>query len=364
MRAEAEIERVEAAAYRIPTSAPEADGTYAWDSTTLVCVHVHGGGRRGFGHTYGSAAVVELVREQLGPGLVGRDALAIEACWGAMVREVRNVGRPGIASTAISAVDVALWDLKAKLLDLPLVALLGPVRKAAPVYGSGGFTSYGERELIDQALGWREQGMRRFKMKVGSDPEADVARVASVRRAVGDGIDLMVDANGAYDRKPALARAQAFAELGVNWFEEPVSSDDLCGLRLLRDRAPAGLDIAAGEYGYDAPYFRRMLQAQAVDVLQADASRCLGITGFMTAARLCEAFHVPLSAHTAPSLHAHPACAVRALRHVEYFHDHARIERLLFDGFLAPRDGAIAPDLARPGIGLELKTQDAQRYAI
>jgi L-alanine-DL-glutamate epimerase-like enolase superfamily enzyme len=172
----------------------------------------------------------------------------------------------------------------------------------------------------------------------------------------------MVDANGAYSRKQALAKAELFAEQRVRWFEEPVSSDDLEGLRLLRDRAPAGMAIAAGEYGYDINYFRRMLEAGAVDVLQADVTRCAGITELVRAGALCQAWNVPFSAHTAPSIHAHACCAVEPLEHCEYFHDHVRIERMLFDGVLEPVDGALVPDLARPGLGLELKRSDAARF--
>ena len=126
-----------------------------------------------------------------------------------------------------------------------------------------------------------------------------------------------------YGRKQALALAASFADLGVTWFEEPVSSDDLDGLRLLRDRAPAGIEIAAGEYGYDIFYFQRMIEAGAVDVLQADATRCGGITGFLQAGTLCAASCLELSAHCAPSLHVHAACAMPNFRHLEYFHDHA-----------------------------------------
>jgi len=149
----------------------------------------------------------------------------------------------------------------------------------------------------------------------------------------------------------------------VTWFEEPVSSDDLEGLRLLRDRAPDGMDIAAGEYGYDSTYFRRMLEAGAVDVLQADATRAAGITGFLEAAELANAFHVPLSAHTAPSIHSHVCCAVPVARHAEYFHDHVLIEQMLFDGVLQPIEGVLYPDPSRPGLGLELKRSDAVKYA-
>ena len=200
--------------------------------------------------------------------------------------------------------------------------------------------------------------------RFGRQPDCDIARVKAAREAIGPDAELFVDANGAYSRKQALDLASAFADLGVRWFEEPVSSDDLEGLHLIRDRAPAPIDIAAGEYGYDAGYFRRMLEAGAVDVLQADALRCAGITGFLQVASLCEAFHVPLSAHCAPSLHVALGCARAAVRHIEYFHDHVRIESMLFDGFRpAGKDGCMTPDFTRPGLGITFKSQDAERYA-
>jgi L-alanine-DL-glutamate epimerase-like enolase superfamily enzyme len=308
--------------------------------------------------------MVPLIEGQLARRVIGRDAFSVEGTWNALVAEVRNAGRPGIASTAISAIDSALWDLKAKLLGLPLVALLGEVREGVPVYGSGGFTSYTTDELAEQLSEWAEQGITRVKMKVGTHPEEDRARVVAARDAIGLGVELMVDANGAYDRSQAVALAQAFAKSGVTWFEEPVSSDDLEGLRFVRDHVPAGMAVAAGEYGYDPVYFRRMLASGGVDVLQADASRCLGVTGFLAAARLCHAFFTRLSTHTAPSLHAHVACAATPVVHLEYFHDHVRIERMLFDGVVAPVDGILRPDRGRPGIGVELKEAEAEKYRV
>ena len=358
------IDATSAAAYRIPTEYPEADGTLEWDSTTLVVVRVRGGGRSACGYSYADAAAARMVNELLAPLIAERDALAIDAAWEAMVRAVRNVGRQGVAACAISAVDSALWDLKSRVLGLPLVALLGDLRPAVPAYASGGFTSYPVERLRDQMSRWSAEGYRRAKMKVGADPGTDIARVHAAREALGAAAQLFVDANGAYARKQALWFADRFAACGVAWFEEPVSSDDLAGLRLLRDRAPAAMDVAAGEYGYDPWYFRRMLEAGAVDVLQADATRCLGITGFLRAAALAQAFQVPLSSHCAPSLHAHLGCALPGVVHLEYFHDHARIEHMLFDGAPAPVAGAIAPDRTRPGLGLELRTADADRYAV
>jgi L-alanine-DL-glutamate epimerase-like enolase superfamily enzyme len=287
----------------------------------------------------------------------------IPGIWHAMNAVVRNFGRRGVAAMAISAVDNALWDLKAKLLAMPLLKLLGAARNTIHVYGSGGFTSYGNAQLERQLSDWVEQGIGMVKMKVGRAPTKDPERVRAARSAIGKRVQLFVDANGAYACKQALRLAEAFAENNVCWFEEPVSSDDLNGLHLLRNRAPACMDIAAGEYGYDPGYFHRMLSAGAVDVLQADATRCGGVTGYLHAASLCDAFGIPLSAHCAPTLHMHVACATQATRHIEYFHDHVRIEQLLFEGVPEPVDGCLRPDMARPGAGFSLKRQDAQRFA-
>ena len=357
------VKSLRVSAFTIPTSSPEADGTLEWDKTTIVIVEANGGGEQGLGYTYADTATAKLVADVLREQVEGKDALSPPAAWNAMVRRIRNLGRPGICSMAVAAVDTALWDLKAKLLGLPLVTLLGQVRRGVPLYGSGGFTSYSIPQLQQQLGSWVEQGIPRVKMKIGSHAEDDLARVRAAREAIGDEAELFVDANGAYSRKQALAMAERFAELGVKWFEEPVSSDDLEGLRLLRDRAPAGMDIAAGEYGYDLPYFRHMLEAGAVDVLQADATRCAGITGFMQTVALCQAHCMPLSAHTAPALHMHACCAATPLRHLEYFHDHVRIERMLFDGVPEPVNGELQPDLSRPGLGLELKRREARRFA-
>jgi len=341
--------KIDVAAYTIPTATPESDGTFEWDSTTLVAVHASAGGKRGFGYSYADVATASFIKAHFVELLAERDPMSIESAWAAMIRAVRNLGRRGVAAMAISAVDAALWDLKCKLLGVPLVTLLGQIRDAAPVYMSGGFTSYSIAELQEQLAGWT-----RAKMKVGRDARADRERVRAVREAIGADAELFVDANGAYSRKVALAQGEAFAEQNVAWFEEPVSSDDLDGLRFLRDKLP--MDIAAGEYGYELLYFEQMLPC--VDVLQADATRCLGITGFIKTSALCEARGTPLSAHCAPSLHAHAACALLPLRHIEYFFDHQRIESRYFDGFTEAVGGAMRPDLSRPGIGVELKAID------
>ncbi|MGH7344070.1 MAG: enolase C-terminal domain-like protein [Candidatus Rokuibacteriota bacterium] len=349
--------------YTIPTDGPESDGTLEWTSTTIVIVEVRAGSASGLGYTYAHRATAALVSDLLLPLIRHRSALDVAGAWIAMTQAIRNQGRPGIASMAIAAVDAALWDLKARLLKVPLVTLLGPVREAVPVYGSGGFTSYSIDRLQRQLAGWAERGIARVKMKIGRTPADDNNRVAAARDAIGSDVELMVDANGAYSRGEALRHAEAFAEACVIWFEEPVSSDDLEGLRLVRDRAPAGMEVAAGEYGYDLYYFRRMLDAGAVAVLQADATRCAGITGFLQVGALCDAYNMPLSSHTASALHVHPCCALGRVRHVEHFYDHERIEHILFDGVPPIDGGMMRPDLSRPGLGLEFKRADARRYA-
>lgn len=357
------LEHLAVSTYRIPTDSPnESDGTLVWSATTLVLVEAAGGGASGIGYTYADAATATLIDDTLANVARGMDVMANGAIWLALVSAVRNLGRSGVASMAVSAVDVAIWDLKARLLGVPLVTLLGAARRSAPVYGSGGFTSYSVERLCAQLAGWVDAGIPRVKMKIGRDAAADVARVAAARRAIGEAPELFVDANGAYERKQALALAERFAGDGVTWFEEPVYHGDLAGLRFVRARAPAGMEIAAGEYGYEPRECAELIGAGALDVLQADGTRCEGITGLLIVDGLCEATATPLSTHCAPALHAHSACAMKRLRHVEYFHDHARAEQLLFDGALPPRDGALHPDLARPGLGLELKRSDARKY--
>lgn len=362
MTAAVPIDRLRASSFTIPTEEPESDATLEWDRTTLVLVEVEAGGEHGLGYSYTHTAAAQLIDALLAGIVLGDDALRVRRPWQAMRRAVRNLGQGGLAGSAIAAVDIALWDLKARLLQQPLPVLLDAPRDRVPAYGSGGFTSYSDRQLERQLGAFAAAGLRWVKMKVGRRPQADLQRVACARAAIGDEVGLFVDANGGLQPQQAAALAERFAEHGVGWFEEPVTSDDLAGLRWLRQRVPPGIDIAAGEYGWCTADFERLLAAEAVDVLQADATRCQGITGFLAAGALCAARGRELSAHTAPTVHAHAACAAGPVRHVEYFHDHARIEQLCFDGALAPHAGDLCPDLGRPGLGLELKRPDVEAW--
>jgi L-alanine-DL-glutamate epimerase-like enolase superfamily enzyme len=357
------VDRLAAAAYEVPTDEPESDGTFAWDSTTIVVVEAHAGGEVGLGYTYAPAAAGALVEELLAPRAEGADALSPAAAWERLARSLRNAGRPGIGFCALAAVDTALWDLKARLHDLPLVDVLPRAHDAVPVYGSGGFCSYSLERLGDQLRGWVADGIPRVKMKISRAPEHDPERLDAARSSIGDDVELFVDSNGALTAGEAVGWAERLRrEWGVSWFEEPVSSEDPAGLRFVREHSPGGLDVAAGEYGYVLADFRNLVGA--VDCLQADVTRCGGITGLLAVSGLAQANGLALSAHCAPQLSAHAFCAVPNRRHLEYFHDHVRIESLLFDGVLEPVDGELRPDRSRPGHGLELRHADAERFAV
>jgi L-alanine-DL-glutamate epimerase-like enolase superfamily enzyme len=355
------VSAVRAAAYTVPTDAPESDGTFAWDATTIVVVEVDGGGESGLGYTYGDASVAGIVNGALAAAAEGIDVLDTGAAYVAATAALRNTGRTGPGAMAVSALDAALHDLKARVLDVPLWRMLGTVRPTVPIYGSGGFTSYGDARMTEQLSGWAQDGIPRVKIKVGREPDRDAHRLEVARAAVGDGVELMVDANGAYDRKQALGWAERFAAAGVTWLEEPVSSDDVAGMALVRDRAPGGLDIAAGEYLWREVDALGLIGA--VDVLQLDVTRCGGFTAALAIDAMARARSMPTSLHCAPALSAHAGAAMPALRHLEYFHDHVRIERMLFDGVpeVGP-GGVLVPAADRPGLGLELRRADAERH--
>ena len=355
--ADVAVERVDVSTYTIPTDEPESDGTLEWEETTIVVVEVTAGGQTGLGYTYGPRAVATLVDDQLAPLLTRSDPVK---AWAEMGRRLRNAGRPGIGSMAMAAVDIALWDLKARLEGRSLADALDAEHDVVPLYGSGGFTSYSNDRLAEQLGGWVDEGFPHVKMKIGREPEDDPARLDKAREAIGDA-DLFVDANGAYDRDQALRWADRLADWDVRWFEEPVSSADFEGLRAVREQTP--IDVAAGEYVYVLADARNLLAAGAVDCLQADVTRCGGITGFLDVAALAQEHGFDVSGHCAPQVSAHACAAIPNLRHLEWFHDHVRVERMLFEGVLEPENGELRPDRSRLGHGLELKRAEAERHA-
>jgi L-alanine-DL-glutamate epimerase-like enolase superfamily enzyme len=357
------VDCVQAAAYTVSTDAPEADGTLSWDSTTIVIVEVRAAGVTGIGWTYGSAACVRIVEDALRSVVVGRPAMDIGAAWAAMAVQLRNVGRPGAGGMALSAVDCALWDLKARLLGLPLHALLGAVHSDVQVYGSGGFTNQDSAQLTDQLQGWLDRGMNRVKIKIaeswGGAEARDLERVTLVRSVVGPDVEVFVDANGGYTVAQAVRVARKLEKLDVRWFEEPVSSEDVAGLRFVRDHTD--IEIAAGEYGHSLADLARLCEASAVGCLQIDVTRCGGITEFVRAAAMAAAHGLQVSGHCAPHLHAAVLAATPNARHLEWFHDHVRIEDRLFEGTLQPRDGALVLPADRPGHGLTRRGIEQER---
>ena len=359
------IREISTAVYVIPTDAPEADGTLSWDQTTMVVAWARAGAARGMGWSYAAAAAQGVITDVLAGAVTGRSAMDVPGSAEAMARAVRNIGRPGVASTAISAVDIALWDLKARLLGVPVAALIGRTRDDVPIYGSGGFTSYDEQQTRSQLAGWVEKDrIPRVKIKIGESwgarVDRDLERVALAREIIGPDTELYVDANGGYTTGQAVRVGHQLADYGVTWFEEPVSSDDAAGLALVRQQIRP--DVAAGEYSWTLADSRRLIDAGAVDCLQLDVTRCGGVTEFLRGSALAAAHNLQVSGHCAPNLHARVALAVSNLRHVEYFHDHQRIEELLFDGALDPAGGVLTPEPGEAGLGLTLRESDAERY--
>ncbi|WP_019926065.1 enolase C-terminal domain-like protein [Nocardia sp. BMG111209] len=325
------------AVYRFPTPGPESDGTLAWTSTTAVTVRLEAGGRSGLGWTYSTPAAAAIIRDELLPILIGRSPWDIPQCRLEMRRACRDFGTTGVVAQALSAVDIALWDLKARLLDTSLARLLGGVRAAAPVYGSGGFTNLPDEDLDEQITSWLAAGCTAVKIKIGRDTARDLDRLVRAADLVTGRAELMVDAAGAYPTGYARRVGTALDELGVTWFEEPVRSEDPAGLAVVRDGVEC--DVAAGEYIYDPMGAAALLDV--VDCLQLDVTRCGGYSGFLECAALAAAHGLEVSAHCAPALHAPVAAAVPNLRHVEWFIDHARLEPLLVDGVPEVVDGLL-----------------------
>ena len=359
------VREITAEVYVIPTESPEADGTLAWDKTTMVLASARAGAARGIGWSYAAAAAGSVIADVLADAVVGRSALDVAGAAEAMARAVRNIGRPGIAAMAISAVDIALWDLKARLLGCSLARLLGQARDGVPIYGSGGFTSYDDHQTHDQLADWvQKDRIPRVKIKIGESwgtrEQRDLERVALAREVIGPDTELYVDANGGYTAGQAVRVADRLAQYGVTWFEEPVSSQDLAGLAAVRRQVRP--DVAAGEYSWSLADSVRLINADAVDCLQLDVTRCGGITEFLRGSAVAAAHNLEVSGHCAPNLHARVGVAVPNLRHVEYFHDHQRIEGMFFDGALDPAGGVLTPDPNQPGLGLILRESDAERY--
>jgi L-alanine-DL-glutamate epimerase-like enolase superfamily enzyme len=357
--------QLEATAYTVSTDGPEADGTATWDEVTAVVVRARAEGQEGLGWTYTDRAGADLVNRVLAPAVADVAVLDVAGAAERMSAAARNMGRTGMLAAAISAVDVAWWDLKARILQTSLSGLLGRVRQAAAVYGSGGFTTYDDDRTSRQLSAYVDDGIPRVKIKIGeswgSRLDRDLHRVRLARRVIGPDPELFVDANGGYSVAQAIRVDQIMTDCDVRWFEEPVSSDYPGQLAAVRQSARA--DIAAGEYGWRLSDFTALLQAGAVDCLQIDVTRCGGITVWQQAAALAAGSGLEVSAHCAPQLSAQVGVATPNFRHLEYFHDHARLESELFEETLRVTGGALCPDAQRLGHGMHL-SQRAEQYRV
>jgi L-alanine-DL-glutamate epimerase-like enolase superfamily enzyme len=324
-------------------------------------------GIEGLAPAGGTVAPTRAVIEgALKEALINEDPFDIEYLWNRMFWLVRGYGRKGIAFCAISAVDIALWDLKAKALNLPLYKLLGPYTDTVPIYGSGGWTNFSEKELIEEQLSYVERGIPRIKMKVGKDfgtaEEEDIRRLAAVRKAVGDEVEIYVDANNGYYAKQAIRMARRFEEYNVKWFEEPVLADDIEGLASIS--RSINIPVATGEHEYTKFGFTDLISRGGADIVQPDVGRVGGVTEWMKVAHIAHGFNLPVAPHAVQVVHLHLTCAIPNLKVVEYLGIVEQRDNFVYNDFPEPKNGMWSPYPDRPGLGLDLNQDVVKKYKI
>jgi L-alanine-DL-glutamate epimerase-like enolase superfamily enzyme len=307
------IERVETQYYRLPLEDFGDAGHGSIDSEELVVTRIHADGLVGHGYSYtigrGGRAVQTLIDTDLAPFLLGQDAENVEALWGLMWQRMLYVGRGGLVSFAIAALDIALWDLRGLRTGRPLYALLGGASRPIPAYGSGVDLPKPPSDLLRQVEGFLARGLPGVKVKVGRSPEEDVARVAAVRQLIGEKVDLMVDANMAWSVEEAERRGERLREYDLLWLEEPLVPEDVAGHRRLREQL--GVPIAVGESLHSPAEFNAYVAGQAVDVVQIDPVTNGGITASAKVLALADAAGLKTSSHYCDELSAHLLCASR-----------------------------------------------------
>ena len=357
------IETVEAEHFRVPLAVPLSDSTHGLMAAfELVTVRVRDAeGAEGLGYTYtvGAAggAGRALLADDLAPLLVGEDADAIERLWQRMWWGVHYAGRGGPTSFAMSAVDIALWDLKAKRAGLPLWKLAGGHDPAVPVYAGGIDLYFTLDELLAQTDGNLAKGFRAIKMKVGRPSLAeDLERVRAMRAHLPSDVPLMVDANMRWSVDEAVRAARGLAPLGIHWLEEPTIPDDVDGhARIVRE---GGVPIAAGENLHTLYEFQRYLKAGAVTFPEPDCSNCGGPTVWLKVAHLAEAFNLPVTSHGIHDIHVHLLAAVP---NCSYLEAHGfGLERFMAEPLKIADGVATAPD--RPGHGVAFDWQALGRH--
>lgn len=323
-------------------------------------------GTEGLGVGTGNLAIRAVIENNLKDLLIGQDPFNIEKLWNDMFWRVRGYGRKGVAFQALSTVDIGLWDLKAKALGLPLYRLLNPMFEKVPIYGSGGWTNYDEKELVAEQTGYVDRGIPRVKMKVGKDfgqsEREDIARLNAVRKAVGDDVEIYVDANNGYYAKQAIRMSRMFEDYDVKWFEEPVIADDIEGLAAI-SRATT-IPVATGEHEYTKYGFKDLIARGAVDIVQPDIGRVGGVTEWMKAAYLAHAFNLPVAPHAVQLVHLHCAMATPNLKVVEYLGSVEKNDDFFYTDYPKPVNGTWAPYPDKPGLGLELNPNVVAEHSL
>jgi L-rhamnonate dehydratase len=317
------------------------------------------------GVSIGQGAIRSFVHNVLSDLVLQADPFNTEKIWNDMFWRVRGHGRKGVAFQAISLVDNAIWDLKAKALDMPLYRLLGPIHEQVPVYGSGGWTNYTTDELLQSQRNVRDAGFTATKLKVGKDfgkaERDDIKRVEAVRKELGDDFTIYIDANNGYYAKQAIRLAEEYKRLDVAWFEEPVLADDIPGLAQVA--AATTIPVATGEHEYTKYGFRDLITAGGVDIVQSDIAQVGGVTEWLKIAHMTEAFNLPLAPHAWCLLHLHPAMATPNLMTLEWLDiEQQNIARWFVDPPM-PKNGFIKPD-DRPGNSLELDPHVMAKFSI
>lgn len=343
---------------------PRTDAIQAFSKQETIFVDVETeDGLAGTGYSYtigtGGRAVLELLRNDLVPLLIGQDAGQVEAIWHRLFWATHATTVGAITSLALAAVDVALWDLRGKAVNEPLWKLAGGARRTVPLYDTdGGWLHLSARELVDWALISKQQGWPGVKIKVGkARAHEDVERLRAVREAVGPELDIMIDANQSLTCAEAVRRARLFEPLDIYWFEEPLPAEDMGGHVRLAGRT--SIPIAVGESLYSPSHFREYLAAGAAGIVQPDVARIGGITPWLKTAHMAETFNVKVAPHFLMELHVSLAAAVPNALYVEHIPQLRRLtvrEMEIVDGM------AVAPD--SPGIGIDWDAEVVQHLRI
>lgn len=350
----ATIAAIDAGFYRIALPSVLTDSTHGEMSHfELVTVRIRDSdGAEGVGYTYtvgaGGGGIHELILRDLVPRLVAQPADDTESLWQRMWWTLHYGGRGGQAASAISAVDIALWDLKARRAALPLYRLLGGFDARVPCYAGGIDLWLSLPDLIAQTEGNLAKGFRAIKMKVGRPKlSEDVARVQAMRKHLGDDFPLMADANMRWSVDQSIAAARALRDCRLVWLEEPTIPDDVRGhARIVRD---GGVPIATGENLHTLHEFANFMRAEAVTYPEPDVTNCGGVTVFMKVAHLAEAFNLPLTSHGAHDITVH---LLAAIPNRSYLEAHGfGLDRYIANPLAIVAGDAVAPD--RPGHGVE-----------